>query len=92
MKKLYLISERKIRTIALFTVFLLVLVSNKTFAQTLSANCAGASTFNVNQEYISLTVLDNVVNDPSVSNCNGQTILITGSTCQIQARLIKNPY
>ena len=78
MKKLYLISERKIRTIALFTVFLLVLVSNKTFAQTLSANCAGASTFNVNQEYISLTVLDNVVNDPSVANCNGQALTRDG--------------
>ena len=74
MKKLYLISEKKIRTIALLSLFLVVLFANKTFSQTLSANCAGASTFNVNQQYTSLTVSDNTVNDPSVSNCNGQTI------------------
>ena len=74
MKKLYLISEKKIRTIALLSLFLVVLFANKTFSQTLSANCAGASTFNVNQEYTGLTVSDNVINDPSASNCNGQAI------------------
>lgn len=78
MKKNYLIKVEKTKTVLSVFMFFVVLFSNTQYAQTLSNNCAGASTFNVNQQYTALTVSDNVINDPTAATCNSQPITRDG--------------